>query len=239
MITKHRIIFLCFAVHFVHDRPFIWPVRSRSPAFRKEFSWVCELVLFPPARVRSVLRAPPSPGTRVVPPSQRRFAPLRRCASLLGTPPSGSSHADGSLVLPARFTTASSSLRSRPLQRVASRGFGSCRGSSRAGHCPASSSESSHPPDAMGLVTSLRSVATASLLPWYPSTAAVASTAPSADSAMTAYSASFGSTVVFASFVDSMLSSHTVTFRLARARSPVECGRPPTGGPVRSDSGKN
>ena len=36
-----------------------------------------------------------------------------------------------------------------------------------------------------------------------------------------------------------MLSSHTVTFRLARARSPVECGRPPTGGPVRSDSGKN
>ena len=56
---------------------------------------------------------------------------------------------------------------------------------------------------------------------------------------MTAYSASFGSTVVFASFVDSMLSSHTVTFRLARARSPVECGRPPTGGPVRSDSGKN
>ena len=174
----------------------------------------------------------------MVPPSQRRFAPLRRCASLLGTPPSGSSHADGSLVLPARFTTASSSLRSRPLQRVASRGFGSCRGSSRAGHCPASS-ESSHPPAAMGLVTSLRSVATASLVPWYPSTAAVASTAPSADSAMTAYSASFGSTVVFASFVDSMLSSHTVTFRLARARSPVECGRPPTGGPVRSDSGKN
>ncbi len=41
----------------------------------------------------------------------------------------------------------------------------------------------------MGLVTSLRSVATASLFPWYPSTAAVASTAPSADSAMTAYSA--------------------------------------------------
>ena len=37
----------------------------------------------------------------------------------------------------------------------------------------------------MGLVTSLRSVATASLFPWYPSTAAVASTAPSADSAMT------------------------------------------------------
>ena len=34
MITKHRIIFLCFAVHFVHDRPLIWPVRSRSPAFR-------------------------------------------------------------------------------------------------------------------------------------------------------------------------------------------------------------
>ncbi len=39
----------------------------------------------------------------------------------------------------------------------------------------------------------------------------------------------------------SMLSSHTVTFRLARARSSVECGRPPTGGPVpgRPNSRKN
>ena len=55
---------------------------------------------------------------------------------------------------------------------------------------------------------------------------------------VTAFSASFGSSVVFAAFkfVDSMLSSqaHTVTFRLARARSSVECGRPPTGGPVPS-----
>ena len=55
---------------------------------------------------------------------------------------------------------------------------------------------------------------------------------------MTAYSAMIGSSV-FAAFVDSMLSSHTVTCHLARARCTVECGRPPTGGPVRSDSGKN
>ena len=86
-----------------------------------------------------------------------------------------------------------------------------------------------------------RRVCTCSLFPWYPSTAAVASTAPSADSAMTAYSclARLQQLAAFRRSHVCHLTPSPVASRTPAPPGPVECGRPPTGGPVRSDSGKN
>jgi hypothetical protein len=169
------------------------PARRRvcTCSIRSDLRGLCAVHL-PRARVtHDALHRPPGP--HVVPPSQppltrrqRRFAPL------LGTPPSGSSFPslspDGSLCL--HCTTLHPLRCCRP---YAVRRFSRLRLLSRvdSGRTLVRASLRVVPPPGsvtMGLVTSLRSVATASLFPWYPSTAAVASTAPSADSAMTAFS---------------------------------------------------
>jgi hypothetical protein len=153
------------------------PPSFLQPFIRSDLRGLCAAgVHLPRARVtHDALHRPPGP--RVVPPSQppplarrqRRFAPL------LGTPPSGSScFRTGPSACTARPCILYDSDVVVPTQCVASRGSGSCRGSTRARTPVRASFRVVPPPATMGLVTSLRSVATASLFPWYPSTAAVA-----------------------------------------------------------------
>ena len=201
------------------------PICGRPPSFlqpfiRSDLRGLCAVHL-PRARVaHDALHRPPGP--RVAPPSQPPLARRQRRFALLGTPPSGSSYLrTGPSICTARPRILYDVV--VPLQCVASRGSGFCRGSTRARTLVRASFRVVPPPATMGLVTSLRSVATASLFPWYPSTAAVASTAPSADSAMTASLFSwYPSTAAVASTApsaDSAMTAYSAFDWLQRLRS--------------------